>query len=311
MMHLVKGILAIISIAINTFVVWIPLAWWLIQRIWTRGEALSRLQIKMDKILWWWTNSNRKMFKALGITDPKIVWHEQETMSANNWYVVISNHQSWTDIVLLQSFLYGVIPPLKFFTKEQLIWVPGIGIAMKILGFPYVKRVTKAQIRANPELRNADRDNTLEACIGFKNHPTSILNFVEGTRRTAEKHARQDSEYKHLLRPKIGGLDYVLDGMDTHLHKLLDVTIIYPDGVPTFWQFLQGKSPNISIEIIPHDIPNTELNADLSKRRTVLAQWVKGIWLDKDRRIAESLNPPATDTPVDTRVSEDNPTAES
>ena len=133
-MHLIKGILAIIAIAINTIVVWIPLAWWLLQRTWSRGEALSELRIKMDKILWWWTGTNRKMIERLGITKTTVEWHEQDIMSTDNWYMVISNHQSWTDIILLQSYLYGVIPPLKFFTKEQLIWLPGIGIAMKVLG---------------------------------------------------------------------------------------------------------------------------------------------------------------------------------
>ncbi len=274
-------------ITLATIVVWIPLAWWIIRRQFVKGEALSRLKKKMDKIILWWTGHNRWMIKTLGITQPEITWHQQQDMSADNWYLVISNHQSWTDILLLQSYLYGVIPPLKFFTKEQLIWVPGVGLAMYVLGFPYVKRATKAQIKANPKLRNADRENTAAACEGFKNHPTSILNFVEGTRRTAEKQARQGNEYAYLLRPKIGGLDYVLEGMDQHLHKLLDVTIIYPDGVPTFWDFLQGKCRRVVFEVTPHNIP--ELGEDQASRRTNLAQWVKNLWQDKDQRISAAL----------------------
>ena len=209
-------------------------------------------------------------------------------MSTDAWYLVVSNHQSWTDIVLLQSHLYGVIPPIKFFTKQQLIWVPGIGLAMYALGFPYVKRVTKAQIKANPKLRNSDRDNTLRACVGFKNHPTSILNFVEGTRRTDEKQARQGSEYKYLLRPKIGGLGYVIEGMDEYLDKLLDVTIAYPHGVPSFWEFLQGKCPEVVMEVTPHDIPDAIRSGEPAARRTELAQWLKTLWIAKDQRI-ESL----------------------
>ena len=287
-MNLIRGILAITSIAITTVAVYFPLTWWTIQLLWKRGDALSRHKHKMDNIILWWTNSNRHMIERLGLTDVNVVWHEQETMSADRWYLVISNHQSWTDILILQSYLYGVIPPLKFFTKEQLIWVPGIGLAMKILGFPYVKRVTKAQIKANPELRNADRDNVKAACEGFQNHPTTILNFVEGTRNTPEKHERQRSEYQHLLRPKIGGLGYVLEDMDEHLHKLLDVTIVYPGGVPTFWEFLKGNCPRVEFEVHPHDIPTQILQADENERRAELAQWVKTLWLEKDTRISQT-----------------------
>ncbi len=289
-MHLVKAIAASLFIAINTVAVWIPLTWWILVLPFLSGERLGRHKEKMDKIIWWWTGNNRRMIAALGLTRPEITWHAEEELSPHHWYLVISNHQSWTDIVLLQSYLYGVIPPLKFFTKEQLIWVPGIGLAMKVLGFPYVKRVTKAQVKANPKLLTADRDNVMQACEGFKNHPTSILNFVEGTRRTEEKHSRQNSEYAYLLRPKIGGLDYVLEGMRDHLHRLVDVTIIYPDGVPTFWAFLQGKCPRVILEVQPLEIPAAVREAEAAERRAVLAQWIRDIWVEKDRRITGAVN---------------------
>ncbi len=284
-MNLLKGILASISIGLTTIAVYVPLTWWILQRTWSKGEALQRLKRRMDYIILWWTDGNRRMIKALGLSEVTVVWHDEDQMSPEKWYLVISNHQSWTDIVLLQSYLYGKIPPLKFFTKEQLIWIPFIGLAMYVLGFPYVKRVTKDQIKANPKLRTADRDNVAAACEGFKNHPTTILNFVEGTRRTAEKQSRQRSEYKYLLRPKTGGLE----DMDDYLHRLLDVTIVYPDGVPTFWDFLQGKCPRVHMEIVPHVIPDEILHADEAERRAALGQWIKSIWLAKDQRISQQL----------------------
>lgn len=284
-MHLLKGIAAFIFIIFNTLAVWVPLTWWLIKLTWTRGEALKRLRQRMDKIIWWWTGNNRRMFDALNITKPEIQWNEIDEMSADRWYIIICNHQSWTDIMLLQAYLYGQLPPLKFFTKQQLIWIPLVGLAMYVLGFPYVKRVTKEQIKANPKLRTADRDNTMQACEGFANHPTSVLNFVEGTRRTDDKASRQGGEFKHLLRPKIGGLDYVLEGMDNYLHRLIDVTIYYPDGVPTFWEFLQGKCPHVEMQVTPYTIPDRVRQAKDAERRAELAQWIKQIWLDKDARL--------------------------
>lgn len=272
--------------------VWSVLWFWVIQRVWTKGSSLVVLKERMDKIIWWWTGGNRWMIKKLDLISPNINWKSEEEASNRNWYLVISNHQSWTDIILLQSYLYGHLPPLKFFTKQQLIWVPGIGLAMYVLGFPYVKRVTKAQIRANPKLRNADRDNIKQACEGFKNHPTSILNFLEGTRRTPSKQNAQSSEFQHLLKPKIGGIEYVIKDMGDYLHKMIDVTIVYPDGTPSFWEFLTGQCKSVEFFVNHHDIPPEVLVDDDIERRSALASWIKGIWLSKDRLIADLLKSP-------------------
>ena len=291
-MKTIKGISALVFMTLNTAMVWSVLWFWVIQRVWTKGSSLVVLKERMDKIIWWWTGGNRWMIKKLDLISPNINWKSEEEASNRNWYLVISNHQSWTDIILLQSYLYGHLPPLKFFTKQQLIWVPGIGLAMYVLGFPYVKRVTKAQIRANPKLRNADRDNIKQACEGFKNHPTSILNFLEGTRRTPSKQNAQSSEFQHLLKPKIGGIEYVIKDMGDYLHKMIDVTIVYPDGTPSFWEFLTGQCKSVEFIVNHHDIPPEVLVDDDIERRSALASWIKGIWLSKDRLIDDLLKSP-------------------
>ena len=283
----IKGLTAILFMTLNTAAVWSVLWFWVIQRIWTSGEKLVDLKERMDKIIWWWTGGNRWLLKRLDLIEPDIDWKHIDDVSLDKWYLVISNHQSWTDIILLQSYLYGKIPPLKFFTKQQLIWVPGIGLAMYVLGFPYVKRVSKAQIKANPNLRNADRDNIAEACKGFKNHPTSILNFLEGTRRTSAKQLNQSSDYKNLLRPKIGGIEYVIKDMGDNLHKLIDVTIIYPDGTPTFWQFVKGECRSVKFVVSHHEIPKEVLVDNDIERRSSLSGWIKTIWMQKDQQISE------------------------
>ena len=286
-MNTIKGLTAILFMTLNTAAVWSVLWFWVIQRIWTSGEKLVDLKERMDKIIWWWTGGNRWLLKRLDLIEPDIDWKHIDDVSLDKWYLVISNHQSWTDIILLQSYLYGKIPPLKFFTKQQLIWVPGIGLAMYVLGFPYVKRVSKAQIKANPNLRNADRDNITEACKGFKNHPTSILNFLEGTRRTSAKQLNQSSDYKNLLRPKIGGIEYVIKDMGDYLHKLIDVTIVYPDGTPTFWQFVKGECRSVKFVVSHYEIPKEVLVDNDIERRSSLSGWIKTIWMQKDQQISE------------------------
>ena len=287
LVNTIKGLTAILFMTLNTAAVWSVLWFWVIQRIWTSGEKLVDLKERMDKIIWWWTGGNRWLLKRLDLIEPDIDWKHIDDVSLDKWYLVISNHQSWTDIILLQSYLYGRIPPLKFFTKQQLIWVPGIGLAMYVLGFPYVKRVSKAQIKANPNLRNADRDNIAEACKGFKNHPTSILNFLEGTRRTSAKQLNQSSDYKNLLRPKIGGIEYVIKDMGDNLHKLIDVTIVYPDGTPTFWQFVKGECRSVKFVVSHHEIPKEVLVDNDIERRSSLSGWIKTIWMQKDQQISE------------------------
>ena len=286
-MNTIKGLTAILFMTLNTAAVWSVLWFWVIQRIWTSGKKLVDLKERMDKIIWWWTGGNRWLLKRLDLIEPDIDWKHIDDVSLDKWYLVISNHQSWTDIILLQSYLYGKIPPLKFFTKQQLIWVPGIGLAMYVLGFPYVKRVSKAQIKANPNLRNADRDNIAEACKGFKNHPTSILNFLEGTRRTSAKQLNQSSDYKNLLKPKIGGIEYVIKDMGDYLHKLIDVTIVYPDGTPTFWQFVKGECRSVKFVVSHHEIPKQVLVDNDIERRSSLSGWIKTIWVQKDQQISE------------------------
>ena len=286
-MNTIKGLTAILFMTLNTAAVWSVLWFWVIQRIWTSGEKLVDLKERMDKIIWWWTGGNRWLLKRLDLIEPDIDWKHIDDVSLDKWYLVISNHQSWTDIILLQSYLYGKIPPLKFFTKQQLIWVPGIGLAMYVLGFPYVKRVSKAQIKANPNLRNADRDNIAEACKGFKNHPTSILNFLEGTRRTSAKQLNQSSDYKNLLKPKIGGIEYVIKDMGDYLHKLIDVTIVYPEGTPTFWQFVKGECRSVKFVVSHYEIPKEVLVDNDIERRSSLSGWIKTIWMQKDQQISE------------------------
>lgn len=289
-MHLLKGFLACAALLAATVSVCIVLAWWAFKLNFTKNEARSELKQRMDDIIIWWTSANRLMIKFLGLTTANVQWHNRAEVSPNEWYLVICNHQSWADILILQTFLLDTIPPLKFFTKSQLIWIPFVGIAMYALGFPYVKRVSRDQIRANPALRHVDRDNVFKACEGFNNHPTCVLNFLEGTRFTAEKHRRQSSDYQHLLRPKAGGVDYVLQGMAGRLKTVVDVTIVYPGGAPTFWDFLQGKCKEVHIDIRQHSLPELTGLEDDAQRKAKLAQWTRQIWSAKDQLITELLD---------------------
>ncbi|HET9822508.1 MAG TPA: acyltransferase [Burkholderiaceae bacterium] len=208
------------------------------------------------------------------------------------WYLVNANHQTWVDIFVLQHLLNRRIPMLKFFLKSQLIWVPVIGLAWWALDFPFMKRHGKAALRKHPELRFQDRETTRRACAKFSLVPTSVMNFAEGTRFTMEKHRLQGSPYRHLLKPKAGALALALNAMGERFHSLIDITIVYPQGAPTFWQFLCGRCTGVIVRVRRLPIPEEFCQGDYAEDAAFRARfqnWLAALWQDKDRQIDQML----------------------
>ena len=202
------------------------------------------------------------------------------------WYLVSSNHQSWVDILVLQRVLHGHVPMLKFFLKAELIWVPVIGLAWWALDFPFMKR------GRGHGARSSDLKTTREACEKFKRIPTAVMNFVEGTRFTRAKHHAQKSPYRHLLKPKVGGLGIALATMGEQFESMLDVTIVYPQGTPSFWELLSGRLDAVLVRVQPRDIPAEVLGGDPvgdKAYRQRLTAWIEGLWAEKDEQIARLL----------------------
>ena len=210
-----------------------------------------------------------------------------EKLTLNDWYLVVSNHQSWVDILVLQRVLHGKIPFLKFFLKKELIYVPFLGLAWWALDFPFMKRFSREFLAKNPHLKGQDIETTRKACAKFKHKPVSVMNFLEGTRFTFAKHAKQQSKFNYLLKPKAGGIAFVLDAMREHLTTIVDVTIYYPQGIPTFIDFVSGKVTDVYVDIktIPIDdnIIGDYFNDDDYKVH--FQQWVNQLWCDKDAKL--------------------------
>jgi 1-acyl-sn-glycerol-3-phosphate acyltransferase len=204
------------------------------------------------------------------------------------WYLVNCNHQSWADIFVLQHLLNRRIPMLKFFLKQQLIYVPVIGLAWWALDFPFMKRHGKAELRVRPERRLEDAEATRRACRKFALVPTSVMNFAEGTRFTPKKHRAQASPYRHLLKPKAGGMALALNAMGEKFNSLIDVTIVYPAGIPSFWQFLSGQVPRVAVRVRELPIPGDFCTADYGQDpefRMRFQKWLGSLWQEKDGQI--------------------------
>lgn len=212
-----------------------------------------------------------------------------DNLNRNDWYFVTCNHQTWADIPILQILLNGKVPFIKFFLKQELIWVPVIGLAWWALDFPFMKRYSKEFIKKHPEFKGKDLETTRKACEKFKFIPITVFNFLEGTRYTALKHKNQNSPYKYLLKPKAGGAAFVLGAMGEKMHTMLDVTIYYPDKKTNFWGFISGEVRTIYINVKKIDIPQEYLGKDYmedSEFRESFQTWVCALWKEKDQLIS-------------------------
>lgn len=222
----------------------------------------------------------------------KIDLSGDKQLSEKEWYMVIANHQSWVDILVLQRILNHRIPFLKFFLKQELIFIPILGLAWWALDFPFMRRYSPAQLRKKPQLKGKDIEITRKACAKFKTKPVSVMNFVEGTRFRAIKHHKQNSPYQHLLRPKAGGMAFALSAMGEQIHKLVDVTIYYPEGVPSYWDYLTGKVTQVNVHIRVSEI-GKEMRGDYVNDREfkiAFQEQLNQIWLTKDNVLSQFAN---------------------
>lgn len=223
-------------------------------------------------------------FNSLGLKLSKNVrWDVQgiDGLQPDAWYLLVANHQSMVDIVVLQTIFHRKIPPLKFFLKKELIWVPFIGIVWWTLDFPFMKRTSSVR---------KDMETARNACDKFRLLPVTIMNFVEGTRFTTAKRENEKSSFTYLLKPKPGGLGVVLGTLGQQLHSILDVTIVYPEGVPGLWKFLCTGSVAITVRVKQIPVPPELLGDYLTDRgfRRRFKDWLDKLWDEKDK-LMESL----------------------
>jgi 1-acyl-sn-glycerol-3-phosphate acyltransferase len=247
----------------------------------------------MDRILTtiaeWWIYTNNGIQKLTRTLDIEVIG--DLNFKRKDWYLVIANHRSWSDILILQTVFVGKIPFLKFFLKEQLKWVPLLGICWWGLDFPFMKRYTKSQIKKNPKLKGKDIETTKKSCEKFKTKPVSIMNFVEGTRFSESKHKRQNSPFEHLLKPKAGGIGYVMTIMGEQMHKIVDVTLVYPNQDFSFWDFLCGRVTKVKVIVSEYEITPDIVGNYLEDKqyRSHFQKWLNQVWLDKDQTIKKHL----------------------
>lgn len=277
----VIGFLALMPFALLKFLV--PLRGWRV--------ACTELAVAGASL---WLILNRLIYKALY----PVAWEIEipAQMDPDRSYLVICNHQSWIDILLLGDVFYRRAPFPRFFLKQELIWVPVIGLGCWALEMPFMKRHSKESLQANPALKREDLETTRKFCQRYRDFPVSVVNFVEGTRFTEAKRISRQSPYRHLLRPKAAGTRTALDAMGDQFAGILNVTIAYR---PTrrdrgiLWSFLSGEQNQLAVhaELLP--VPQEFLAGDAEdspESRARFQGWLNELWAKKDERLERMIN---------------------
>ncbi|MFD2189898.1 acyltransferase [Pistricoccus aurantiacus] len=286
-MSSLKGIVSLLLLTFNTLFWGIPLIFLTLVKLITPGRRLRLGILKgLNAIALNWIGFNLWWMRHW--LKPKLSLDVPETLSPQQWWLVISNHRSWTDIFVLQMALHRRIPMPRFFLKRQLIWVPIVGLAWWALEFPFMRRYSREQLERNPRLAERDRASTALMCERAQQIPVAIYNFVEGTRFTESKRAAQQSPYRHLLRPKAGGTAQVISLLGQRLSGILDVTLSYASPSPNFWDFLCGREKSISLEARQLTVPEWMVDGDYhqdSHFKERFQAWLNELWQHKDRRL--------------------------
>jgi len=287
----VLGFLLLSAIAISTILYGIPM--FLL--------ATIKFAVPHDGWRHWWTQKlvfvaetwvhlNNLMISATLPTRFEFRGLDDPRLRRDGRYLVASNHQTWADVLVLQRILIHHAPFLRFFIKQELIYLPVLGMTWWALDMPFMKRYSPAKLARNPELRGKDLETTRRACERFRRGPISIMNFVEGDALFARKRDKHGSPHQHLLRPKAGGIAAVLDAFSGDLDTIVDVTIVYSKPGADFWDFLTGKVALVYAEVLVEEIPD-ELRrgnySDDAVYRERVQAWVRGLWERKDARIIE------------------------
>jgi 1-acyl-sn-glycerol-3-phosphate acyltransferase len=270
------------TLAVAMLFLWIVLLSiiWLIMPIprWRRSlkQKISHVPSLWSQTIRWtmWLMTKTK-FTVTGL----------EKLNKNKSYLLISNHASWLDILMMQALLDRHVPQLRYFMKQELLYVPFLGQGCWLLGYPFMKRHSTAYLKKHPEKRNEDLETTRKACQRFKKVPVTLINYVEGTRFSTAKQQQQNSPFKHLLKPKAGGIAFIIATLEKQIDSIIDVTIIYPVGKDIMWDFLQGKMDKITVHV--DVIPITpDLRGDYQNNREFRAhfqQWLNSVWQRKDK----------------------------
>jgi 1-acyl-sn-glycerol-3-phosphate acyltransferase len=283
-----------IALAIGNMLIWSSLFYLFLPIKFLPFTATKRLSQRLIAFVGAnWITGNEHIARLLYGINVEVSGLDHPEIGMDKSFAIMCNHRSYSDIFFLQTALNRRIPLLKFFIKDQLIWFPVMGPIWWAMDYPFVKRHTREEIKKNPKLEKQDELTIKRACDKYRLLPISLLNFLEGHRRTPERMAKlgDKNPYHYLLPPKSGGFSMALSALKDTLHGVLDITIVYPGDRITFKELFAGKVRRVlvNIEFIPIAEVPIEPDFDQAKKSTAVRDWVNRRWARKDEQIAKTL----------------------
>ena len=286
-----RGVIVFAGFTINTIICFTPIFILALVKLLVPiagfRRQISKLLMTIGEA---WISVNTLILSSIGSIDWQARGHE--ALERDAWYLLLANHQTWIDIMVLQAVFNRRIPFLKFFIKQQLIWFPLLGIAWWAMDMPFMKRYSKSHLAKYPHKKGKDLEATRKACAKFRDTPTTVINFIEGTRFSEQKRAARGSLFKHLLPPRAGGVALAMASMGELFDSILDVTIVYPDGPANLWDMCCGQHVRVIVDVRPRSIDAQLKSGDYEgdrEYRREFHRWLTEIWQEKDQRIVELL----------------------
>ncbi|MBK2025347.1 acyltransferase [Francisella philomiragia] len=217
----------------------------------------------------------------------KIEVEQNKELDKNGSYLIICNHKSWLDTFVLMMIFHKKIAFPKFFMKFQVFFIPVLGLIAWALEFPAMKRYKKEYLKKHPEKKGEDLKKTVEYCKKLSSRPTTIVNFVEGTRYTSHKALK--SAYKNLLNPKAGGIAVILKSLSDRMVGVLNTTIVYDNPKQTLWDYMIRKTKKIKVKIdlIPiSEVPMGDYFTSETDKE-YFQVWLNKLWQTNDEYISK------------------------
>ncbi len=191
--------------------------------------------------------------------------------------IVIANHRDYSDIVMLLCLgaRKGRLGDMKWFVKDVLKYLPGVGWGMLFLDCIFVKRNWTAD-RASVEKTFAK--------VNLNYIPIWLVSFLEGTRLTP---AKLIASQRHMARlnlaptsqvmvPRTKGFVASVRGLGGHIQAVYDVTIAYEGTVMKLWELLVGipRKVHLHVRRFPAD--------ELPEADRDLADWAITLFAGKE-----------------------------
>ncbi|MGZ8829618.1 MAG: acetyltransferase [Thermoanaerobaculia bacterium] len=281
---MIRSLLIILLLPLNLILWGVPvMLLGIVKLLLPGGEPRRKLRLLLSELGDRWAGGNDLIFDLL--VDTKWDISGVDGLRPDGHYLIVSNHVSWLDIFVLQRTFHRRVAFMRFFIKQQLIWSPILGQACWAMDFPFMRRYTPEYLERHPEKRGKDLETTRRTCRRYRRIPMAILNFIEGTRFTRAKQLEEKSPYRNLLRPRVGGIAFVLASLGEQLDAVVDVTISYSRLDVTFWEFVNNRVGRIVVRARLIEVPAqfvTEPITEPGPAREAFKIWIESLWREKD-----------------------------